>query len=47
LTEHAHVVAEYRAGKVAVLGFLLGAVMKATGGSVSPAQAREALLKHL
>lgn len=47
LTQHSHVVDEYRGGKVAVLGFLLGAAMKATGGSISPQDARAVLLECL
>lgn len=36
LARHGDVVAQYRAGKTAVLGFLVGQVMKATGGKANP-----------
>jgi len=41
------VVAEYRAGKEAVLGFLVGQVMKLSKGKANPAQVNEALKKML
>ena len=42
-----NVVAEYRAGKEAVLGFLVGAVMKQSKGKANPAQANEVLKRLL
>ncbi|HTB35384.1 MAG TPA: Asp-tRNA(Asn)/Glu-tRNA(Gln) amidotransferase subunit GatB [bacterium] len=42
-----NVVAEYRAGKEAVLGFLVGAVMKQSKGKANPAQANEVLKRML
>ena len=42
-----NVVAEYRAGKEAVLGFLVGAVMKQSKGKANPAQANEVLRRML
>jgi aspartyl-tRNA(Asn)/glutamyl-tRNA(Gln) amidotransferase subunit B len=39
--------ADYRAGKQKSAGFLLGQVMKATGGQANPQMARELLLKAL
>jgi aspartyl-tRNA(Asn)/glutamyl-tRNA(Gln) amidotransferase subunit B len=47
LAEHAAAVADYRAGKVQVLGFLVGQVMKATRGQANPAAAAEALRSRL
>jgi aspartyl-tRNA(Asn)/glutamyl-tRNA(Gln) amidotransferase subunit B len=44
LATHAVPVAQYRAGKRAALGFLVGAVMKASGGRANP-QMVEAILK--
>ena len=35
--------AQYRAGKVALLGFFVGQVMKATKGQANPAQVQEVL----
>ena len=36
LSRHPDVVAQYRAGKASTLGFLVGQVMKATGGNGEP-----------
>jgi aspartyl-tRNA(Asn)/glutamyl-tRNA(Gln) amidotransferase subunit B len=36
LARHAEVVAQYRAGKTSVMGFLVGQVMKASGGKADP-----------
>lgn len=47
VTEHATVAAEYKAGKVASLQFLVGQVMKRTKGASDPLAVREALLKVL
>ena len=41
------VVADYRAGKTNVLGFLTGAVMKASRGKANPALAQELLREKL
>jgi aspartyl-tRNA(Asn)/glutamyl-tRNA(Gln) amidotransferase subunit B len=38
LARHADAVAQYRAGKTAALGFLVGQVMKATAGKANPAR---------
>ena len=40
-------VAELRAGKDKVLGFLVGQVMKATGGKANPKQVNELIRKNL
>jgi aspartyl-tRNA(Asn)/glutamyl-tRNA(Gln) amidotransferase subunit B len=40
-------VAQYRAGKTATLGFLVGQVMKATGGKANPKRVNELLRKAL
>ncbi|MGB5347315.1 MAG: Asp-tRNA(Asn)/Glu-tRNA(Gln) amidotransferase subunit GatB [Woeseia sp.] len=40
-------VAEFRAGKEKILGFLVGQVMKASRGKANPAQANESLLRKL
>lgn len=47
LKDNAAVVAKYKAGKNSVIGFLVGQVMRQTGGKVDPKQAQEELLKHL
>jgi len=39
-------VAQYRAGKSGALGFLVGQVMKATGGKANPKRVNE-LLKQM
>jgi aspartyl-tRNA(Asn)/glutamyl-tRNA(Gln) amidotransferase subunit B len=41
LTRHAEVVAQYRAGKTSVMGFLVGQVMKASGGKADPKRVAE------
>jgi aspartyl-tRNA(Asn)/glutamyl-tRNA(Gln) amidotransferase subunit B len=41
------VVAEYRAGKEAVLGFMVGQVMKLSKGKANPAMVNETLKKML
>ena len=46
LAEHAGPVAQYRAGKTATFGFLVGQVMKATAGKANPALANR-LLREL
>ncbi len=40
-------VADYHAGKTSAIGFLMGQVMKATGGKANPSVVRELLLSHL
>ena len=40
-------VAQYKAGKEAVLGFLVGQVMKASGGKANPGKVNELLKKKL
>ena len=40
-------VEQYRAGKTQVLGFLVGQVMKASGGKANPQQVNEALRRKL
>jgi len=47
LAEHAKVVEDYRAGKKAALGFLVGQVMKATDGKANPALANRLLIEKL
>jgi aspartyl-tRNA(Asn)/glutamyl-tRNA(Gln) amidotransferase subunit B len=47
LAEHADAAAKVRAGNEGVLGFLVGQVMKGTGGSADPALARELLRRRL
>jgi aspartyl-tRNA(Asn)/glutamyl-tRNA(Gln) amidotransferase subunit B len=41
------VVADYKAGKINVLGFLVGQVMKASRGKADPALANELVKKKL
>jgi aspartyl-tRNA(Asn)/glutamyl-tRNA(Gln) amidotransferase subunit B len=47
VAEHPEVVAEYRAGKQNVLGFLVGQVMKRSRGKADPALANELVKKKL
>lgn len=47
LSEFPNQVAEIRAGKDKVLGFLVGQLMKRTGGKVNPAKAQELMKKRL
>ena len=41
------VVADYRAGKTNVAGFLVGQIMKASNGKADPALVKDLLLKKL
>jgi len=47
LKENADAVAKYRTGKTSVIGFLVGQVMRLTGGKVDPKQVQDKLLKAL
>jgi aspartyl-tRNA(Asn)/glutamyl-tRNA(Gln) amidotransferase subunit B len=47
LAQHAKVVEDYKAGKKAALGFLVGQVMKSTSGKASPAVVNSLLLEKL
>jgi aspartyl-tRNA(Asn)/glutamyl-tRNA(Gln) amidotransferase subunit B len=47
LAEHAKVVEDYRAGKKAALGFLVGQVMKATQGKANPGVVNRLLMEKL
>ena len=47
LAANPKVVADYRGGKTNVLGFLTGAVMKASRGKANPSLAQELLREHL
>jgi aspartyl-tRNA(Asn)/glutamyl-tRNA(Gln) amidotransferase subunit B len=47
LARHPEPVAAYRAGKSATLGFLVGQVMKATGGKANPARVNALLKREL
>jgi aspartyl-tRNA(Asn)/glutamyl-tRNA(Gln) amidotransferase subunit B len=47
LARNADAVAQYRAGKSSALGFLVGQVMKATGGKANPKRVNEALKRAL
>ena len=47
LSQNPEVVKKFKAGKTSVIGFLVGAVMKATRGQVDPKQAQKSLLKKL
>ena len=40
-------VAEFRAGKTKVIGFLVGQIMKASAGKANPAQVNELLKRKL
>jgi aspartyl-tRNA(Asn)/glutamyl-tRNA(Gln) amidotransferase subunit B len=47
LAQHAAKVAEYRAGKVAMFGFFVGQIMKASGGKVNPQAVNDTLRAKL
>jgi aspartyl-tRNA(Asn)/glutamyl-tRNA(Gln) amidotransferase subunit B len=47
LAAHADAAAQYRAGKAASLGFLVGQVMKATGGTANPRLVNELLRREI
>jgi aspartyl-tRNA(Asn)/glutamyl-tRNA(Gln) amidotransferase subunit B len=47
LSRNADAVAQYRAGKAATFGFLVGQVMKAAGGKANPKRVNELLKKAL
>ena len=47
LAQHAKVVEDYRAGKQAAMGFLVGQVMKATQGKANPAVVNRLLMEKL
>ncbi|HTK29127.1 MAG TPA: Asp-tRNA(Asn)/Glu-tRNA(Gln) amidotransferase subunit GatB, partial [Vicinamibacterales bacterium] len=47
LTEHAEAAAQYRGGRTATLGFLVGQVMKAAGGKANPRRVNDLLKQAL
>ena len=47
IANHAEAVAEYRAGKTATFGFLVGQVMKAAAGKANPKRVNELLRRAL
>jgi len=47
MSRHSEVVAQYRAGKTATLGFLVGQVMKASGGKANPKVVSEMVRRFL
>ena len=47
LAENEDAAAKFRAGNEGVLGFLVGQVMKASGGSANPTLAQELLRERL
>jgi aspartyl-tRNA(Asn)/glutamyl-tRNA(Gln) amidotransferase subunit B len=47
LARHADAVRQYRGGKTATLGFLVGQVMKATAGKANPGRVNELLKRAL
>ena len=47
IASHADTAAQYRAGQTKVLGFLIGQVIKATGGKASPKLANELVRRAL
>ena len=47
LASHAHAVAQYRKGKTGTFGFLVGQVMKATGGKANPTLVNALLKREL
>ncbi|MND05150.1 Aspartyl/glutamyl-tRNA(Asn/Gln) amidotransferase subunit B [compost metagenome] len=47
LARNADAVAQYRGGRAQTFGFLVGQVMKASGGKVNPTLANQLLKKEL
>jgi aspartyl-tRNA(Asn)/glutamyl-tRNA(Gln) amidotransferase subunit B len=47
LTDHADAVSQYRAGRTATFGFLVGQVMKAAAGKANPKKVNEVLRETL
>ena len=47
LSRNADAVAQYRSGKTATFGFLVGQVMKATAGKANPKRVNELLRRML
>ena len=47
LAEHADAVSQYRAGKTAAFGFLVGRIMKAAAGKANPKRVNELLKRTL
>ena len=47
ITAHGDAVAQYRAGKTATFGFLVGQVMKGSGGKANPKLANQLLKREL
>jgi len=47
IASHADAVAQYRAGKTQTFGFLVGQVMKASGGKANPKLANQLLKREL
>jgi aspartyl-tRNA(Asn)/glutamyl-tRNA(Gln) amidotransferase subunit B len=47
LSKHADAVAQYRTGKTSALGFLVGQVMKGTGGTANPKRVNELIRQRL
>ena len=47
LARNADAIAQYRAGKASALGFLVGQVMKVTGGKANPKRVNDALKRAL
>jgi Asp-tRNA(Asn)/Glu-tRNA(Gln) amidotransferase B subunit len=47
IAEHPDVVAQFKAGKEGVVGFLVGQVMKRSGGAANPKLAQELLRERL
>jgi len=47
LARHGDAVAQYRSGKTATFGFLVGQVMKAAGGKANPKRVNELLKSAL
>jgi aspartyl-tRNA(Asn)/glutamyl-tRNA(Gln) amidotransferase subunit B len=47
VNQHPDAVAQYRAGKMATFGFLVGQVMKAAGGTANPKRVNELLRREI
>ena len=47
INDNPKAIADYKGGKTNVVGWLMGQVMKASGGKVNPKTATELVQKHL
>jgi len=47
IQENSEVVKKYRSGKTKVIGFLIGQVVRESGGAIEPSEARDQLIKNI